>query len=280
MIGQIELQEKINRLIQNGFPRFTIITGQKGQGKKYIAKYIANKLKYNIIQLQDLKIDTIREIIELAYKQTEPIIYILADADNMSIGAKNSLLKLLEEPPQQAYFIMTLQDINNTLSTIKSRCRELKMDNYTVEDIENFINEINPNISELEKCILLDSCTNKYQIELFIKYGIQDFYNYVEKVVDNIAKVQSANSFKLAEKLDTKQDGNGYDIELFLNLFRMICSDRIMIQLNEENCEQLPLMSKAIQITSKIMQKLNINGINRQLLLDLWILRIREIWRN
>ena len=74
-------------------------------------------------------------MIELAYKQTEPIIYLIQDADKMSLGAKNSLLKVIEEPPQQAYFIMELQQIENTLDTIKSRCQEIKLDSYMLFSI-------------------------------------------------------------------------------------------------------------------------------------------------
>ena len=50
----------------------------------------------------------------MAYKQTERIIYLIQNADKMSLNAKNSLLKLVEEPPQQAYIIMELQQIENT----------------------------------------------------------------------------------------------------------------------------------------------------------------------
>jgi hypothetical protein len=280
MIGQQSLKIQINKLIENGFPRFTVITGQKGQGKKTLAKYIANKLKYPIITI-DTKIDSIREMIELAYKQTEPIIYLIADADKMSIGAKNSLLKVIEEPPNNAYFIMTLQQIENTLETIKSRCIQLEMENYQLEELNKFIDEIDSNISSLDRAILQDCCQNKYQIELYIKYGVQEFYSYCKKVVDNIWRVQSANSFKIAEKLDLKSDGTGYDIELFLNTFREICLQRLLnIVDNEDEQENFKYYGNSITITSQTIQQLNINGINKTSLIDMWILSIRKIWRN
>ena len=34
--------------------------------------------------------------------------------------------------------------------------------------------------------------------------------------MENIDKVQSANSFKISDKLDVKDDGNGYNVKLFL----------------------------------------------------------------
>ena len=86
MIGQNNLLVSINKLIEQGFPRFTIITGQKGQGKKTIAHEISRKLSCPLV-VCGIKVDEIRSMIELAYKQTEPIIYLIPDADKMSLGA-------------------------------------------------------------------------------------------------------------------------------------------------------------------------------------------------
>ena len=45
----------------------------------------------------------------MAYKQTKPIMYVFKDCDNMSNAAKNALLKVAEEPPQQAYFCNVIE---------------------------------------------------------------------------------------------------------------------------------------------------------------------------
>lgn len=280
MIGQDNLKNIVNDLIEKGFPRFTIITGAKGQGKKTLANYIVTRLKYPCI-ISGIKIDELRTIIETSYKQAEPIIYIIPDADKMSIGAKNSLLKVIEEPPNNAYFIMTLQSIENTLPTIKSRCQELKMENYTDKEINKFIELINYNLSSVEKCIIEDICHNYYEIDLLNKYGVNDFYKYVEKVVDNIYKVQSANSFKLTEKLDLKNDDTKYDLKIFFETYRSICMNRLINIVDDE--EQADLFKKygnSISKTSEYINKLSITGISKQSLVDMWILSIRKIWLN
>ena len=187
MIGQKEILRKIDKLIETGFPRFIIITGAKGQGKKELAKYIFHKLDEYYVTPEpdnrggiymveiDSKIDAIREMIQMAYKQTEPIIYLIADADKMSIGAKNSLLKVIEEPPNNAYFILTLQQIENTLPTIKSRCTELAMENYSYDELREMIKKIRPQVTDLEDAIISDIASNYYEIQLLVKYGITEF---------------------------------------------------------------------------------------------------------
>ena len=261
MIGQKEVLKQIDNLIEKGFPRFIVITGQRGQGKTELAKYISKKLGYPLVEF-GIKIDEIREMIEMSYKQTEPIIYLIQNADKMSIGAKNSLLKVIEEPPQQAFFIMELQQMENTLETIKSRCQEIQMQQYNNLELSEMVEKINPNISYSDKQYIITVAKNYYQINLFNKYGVEEFYNFVEKVVNNIYKVQSANAFKIAEKLDLKDDGNGYYINLFFELFKNISLEKGMELAGDfPNCEVVGDFRylKNIEITSKYQQKLRIN---------------------
>lgn len=291
MIGQNKVLEKIDNLIEKGFPRFLIITGLKGQGKKELAKYIMCKLdNYYKDKLADkggcymievgTKIDEIREMIQTAYKQTEPIIYLIADADKMSIGAKNSLLKVIEEPPNNAYFILTLEQIENTLPTIKSRCTELKMEEYSVDEIEEMIYKINPNTSKIEECIIEEVAFNYYEIQLLFSYGVEEFYDYVKKVFDHIYKVQSANAFKLSEKLALKNEEDKYNVELFLRTYRNLCMDELLNYTELQDNLDFEIYSKCIKETSNILRQLSINGINKASLVDIWILNIRRIWRN
>lgn len=282
MIGQADLLLEIDKLIEKKFPRFVVITGEKGQGKKTISKEIANKLNYPLVDI-GIKVDEIRQMIETAYKQTEPIIYLISDADKMSVGAKNAILKVIEEPPNNAYFIMTLRTMNNTLGTIRSRCIELKMNNYSVEEISQFIDKIEPGINDFsddERACILDICQNYYQIDLLIKYGVKEFYNYVEKVVDNIYKVQSANAFKLAEKIALKDEEDKYDIKLFLETYKNICINRVYNLLDTDNDLEYLCYIESILKTNDIINKLSVTGINKQSLIDIWILDIRKIWRD
>lgn len=274
MIGQQKIINQIDKLIQSGFPRFIIITGAKGQGKKTLANYISKQLKYLMV-ISDVKIDSIREIIDLAYKQTEPIIYLIPDADKMSIGAKNSMLKVIEEPPNSAYFILTLESIENTLPTIKSRCIQLDMQSYSGTEKLEFINKLQLNLSDDDKNIILNCCDNCYEISMVNSYGVRDFYNYCKKVCDNIYKVQSANSFKILEKIQLKDEDNKYSPELFLKLVRKIWLDEL---LTAPSVNDKLYYHECITITSTILNKLRINGINKLSLLDMWILAIRKVW--
>ena len=282
MIGQINLLKQIDKLIEeNKFPRFSIVTGQKGQGKSEITSYISEKMGLRGVKIIfSPNIEQIRQLKDMAYGQTNPLIFCIEDGDNMSINAQNSLLKVIEEPPNAVYIILELNDINNILETIRSRCQEFKMENYTKDELIQFINQNCFALSIQDKNILLDICQNKYQIDLMMKYGVEKFYQFVEKVVDNIYKVQSANAFKLEEKLDIKCDGNGYDLDLFFETFNYICFNRAwdIVGIDNKQDEHNNYINSIIK-TTEYKNKLNIKGINKQSLLDQWILEIRKIWR-
>ena len=94
MTGQKRLQDLFKLLIHNSdFPRFCILTGQTGSGKKTMCDWIIDEFRkrnpaVTSYKLPDVKIDTIREMISTSYRATETMIYIIADADNMSDAGK------------------------------------------------------------------------------------------------------------------------------------------------------------------------------------------------
>jgi len=270
MIGQERLLTRIDKMIEAGFPRFTIICGNKQSGRKTIARRIVKALDAHLIN-SNIKVDDVREIIDLAYKQTEPIVYLLADADKMSPAAKNALLKVTEEPPRKAYFIMTLKDINNTLGTLKSRGTILNIDPYTPKEILDYAEFKQYELSKEEQDIVSNLCAVPGEVDLLMRYNILEFYDFVKTVIDNIGTVNGANAFKIGLKLNYKDNDRGWDISLFLRAIMFVCRDR-MIE------EPLPQYKESIRVTSKYLSQLSITGINKPSTIDMWILEMRGIW--
>jgi DNA polymerase III subunit delta' len=53
-------------------------------------------------------------------------VVIIAEAECMHISSANSLLKTLEEPPENTTLILTTNDINQLLPTVISRCQQIR----------------------------------------------------------------------------------------------------------------------------------------------------------
>ena len=270
MIGQYHLRHQINTLIDNNtFPRFSILVGPEGSGKKLMSRHIASRLGA-IHTIRGVGVDDVRELIQEAYKVSAPVVYVVADADRMSPAAKNALLKVTEEPPKNAYIILTLADLNNTINTIRSRGQVLYMDSYTVDNIDEYYRNVYAGPEEDER-IVTDLCVTPGEVDLLMQMSPKEFYEYVEKVVDNIALVSGANSFKIAQKIKFKDtDTDKYDLKLFWKAFMTICSSRLR--------EDTHRYAEGIKITSKYLQELRITGINKSSTFDCWLLDVRKEW--
>jgi len=68
-------------------------------------------------------------------------IFIIEEAESMSPGAQNALLKILEEPPQHAIFILTVSKRQAILPTISSRCRVISVPPIPVSDMEVIVRD-------------------------------------------------------------------------------------------------------------------------------------------
>lgn len=267
MIGQKNIINSVKNLIlERSFPHFCIIAGSAGSGKKTLVNEVIVPELGALIYPVDVGIESIRNMIKSAYTVKASTVYLIADADKMSIPAQNALLKLVEEPPNDAHIIMTLEDMNNVLDTIRSRAAVYIMANYAKADLEKYAEALP--ITDEALAVMLDIAETPGEIDMLFKHNIVEFYDYVRKVFDNIGDVTVANSFKIAEKLSLKNDAEGYDLKLFFKLFMRLC-------LNQLSSNPIHYSAR-VTITSKFLQQLRIKGVSKQMLLDAWILEIRQ----
>ena len=275
MIGQKHLCSTVESMLKaNTFPQFTIFVGPRGSGRK---TFIRETFKG--IYLEDSKIDSVRKMIQMAYKMRNQF-FIMPDVDNMSNAARNALLKVVEECPNNNSFIMTLEDENNTLETIRSRATIFHMDRYSSHELIRYVTKnirVRPDINAGEYIMrLVYLSETPGDINILASQDVDKFYDYVQLVVDNIAEVSTANAFKIPSKVALKDDAEGYDLRLFWKAFIHIC----MCKACEHNRTSTEILAygEAVRITGNCLQQLRTRGINKQMLIDTWVLEIREIW--
>ena len=151
----------------------------------------------------------VRETIENAYTITEPTCYIFRNADDMKNEAKNALLKVVEEPPNNAYFIMTVQNIDNMLGTIKSRGTVIKMEPYTIQDLQKVTMDET----------LLNYCTNIGLLNT-PKDKILQAENCVEDVLEAFKDKSGTKLLKATTQLKAKEtDEDKVDCLIFMKIF-------------------------------------------------------------
>ena len=87
-----------------------------------------------------IKVDHLREILHaLSMHATEGgnRVVLLENAQRMTPQAQNALLKSLEEPDGSTRFILTASGETGLLSTVRSRCRVVRVPSWPRQEIEN-----------------------------------------------------------------------------------------------------------------------------------------------
>ena len=272
LIGQAHLTEVLTQLIENDkLPRLIILVGVRGSGKGQMCEWIGEKLGIDTVE-HETKAEVVREVVDQAYKTSAKILHVFRDIDDMSSASKNALLKVIEEPPNGAYFIMTSKDISNqALATIRSRGTVFYMDAYTYDELIEYATHSNYSLTEDMLRKVVGVCETPTEIDMLMKCGVTDFFNFVNLVIDNIATASGSNSFRIGEKLAFKSDETDkFDLTLFLKTFMKRCSDLI----SEEPLKY----AEGVKITSKYLQELSVASVNKQFVFDNWLLDIRQAW--
>jgi DNA polymerase-3 subunit delta' len=101
-----------------------------------------------------IPVDDIREVTRLCSQYSfngANRVFIIRDVDNMTVQAQNCLLKILEEPPQNTFFILTSAHPDKLLITVKSRCRPVKLIPWPVSYIQHILHETGSDPQKAEK---------------------------------------------------------------------------------------------------------------------------------
>ena len=93
---------------------------------------------------QDIRVDEVRKMkgfFALSAADGGRRVAIIDAADEMNTGAANALLKLLEEPPAQVTFLVISHQPHRLLPTIRSRCRELRLQALAPQDLSDALTQ-------------------------------------------------------------------------------------------------------------------------------------------
>ena len=85
-------------------------------------------------QVRQMRVDTFVRPNEAARK-----VYIIEEADSLNENAQNAMLKLLEEGPAYAAFLLLVENPGSLLTTVRSRCEELALSPVSVPEAERWL---------------------------------------------------------------------------------------------------------------------------------------------
>ncbi len=174
IIGQQQIKEHLqSALLAKKISHAYIINGEKSSGKEFIAKVFAMALqcerggeepcqechscrqalsanqpdiikvtheKPNTISVDDIRSQINNDVAIKPYSSPYKI-YIMNEAEKMTVQAQNAILKTLEEPPEYAVLLLLTSNVNSLLPTILSRCVVLNMKPVSDDLIRKYLME-------------------------------------------------------------------------------------------------------------------------------------------
>lgn len=207
-----------------------------------------------------LKIEQIREMQKKV--QEKPIIsnkkvYIINDADKMTLEAQNSLLKTLEEPPEFATIILIGTNENAFLATIKSRCMIIHFnqiaDNKMIEYLNSQgIENITKNMLELFQGSIGKALELKDKQEEYLK---------IEKMIENISNYDLIDVTKNAEILYQTKD----EIMEMLDYINII-----LLRLSKNNVKYTNCIKIVENTKKRLKQNSNYDMCIDNMLFNMW----------
>ena len=174
VVGRKDLVSYIQKAVtQKQISHAYILSGERGSGKKMFAQLFAMTLqcerggaepcnechscrqalsgnhpdiirvvheKPNTISVEEVRVQINNDIMIRPYNGKYKI-YIVPDADMMTVQAQNALLKTIEEPPEYAVIFLLTENAESLLPTILSRCVMLKIKNVKDALIKKYLME-------------------------------------------------------------------------------------------------------------------------------------------
>ena len=305
LVGQEHIKNALSNAIKlNKISHAYLFTGPRGTGKTSTARIFAKSLNckngptinpcgecescidiQNAVPMDVIEIDAasnrkvedtqnILEKILYAPVYGKYKIYIIDEVHMLSNTAFNSLLKTLEEPPENVIFILATTEVHKVLDTIKSRCQRFDFRRITTSDIVKHLRYI----SDKEGINITDDAL--FTIAKNSAGGMRDSIALLDQLsvlggenaitTDDINKLLGRISFDVLNKLTScilsskPQDAiemleNIYNsgnepVQIFSNLLDYLknllivknCREEIVFELTQLNEAQLSELKKQV----------------------------------
>jgi DNA polymerase-3 subunit delta' len=188
-----------------------------------------------------LKIEQIRTMIEFCYKSAHLApgkVIVLPGADRLSGNVANALLKILEEPPTNCYFILLADNLNRVLPTLKSRALKLGLATPSLAQAQEF----------LPKSAYAEFWFKYYSGEPLFTPALSDSQLQLLETV--LIKPSIENIFSASKELDPKKVGMQVLSQLILNWL----SD-LTLAVNQLPLYYYPQLASAV---SNLLPRLNL----------------------
>lgn len=254
---QEELVKRINYQIENNiFPNTSLFIGENGCGKHTLISYISDKLNIPISDITDI---ISNEVIESIYTDSLSRIYVI-NINKVSLKIQNVILKFIEEPPENSYIILIATTKSIVIPTVLNRCFLYTFSRYTEDQLRAITGICNE--------MIFKYTNTPGQVLLFKDDDINNYIEYIDRMLILIKKANWANILRLKDKLffNSEQENK-------LSFFKF-CSIILRRTLELYLDKKIPY-SECI-VVQNFIKDTNIKNIDNEKLFENFIFKLKE----
>ncbi len=291
IIGQQQIKEHLQNALSTGkVSHAYIINGEKSSGKEFIAKVFAMTLqcekgaaepcqechschqalsgnhpdiifvtheKPNSVSVDDIRTQINGDVSIKPYSRPYKV-YIVNEAEKMTVQAQNAILKTLEEPPEYVVILLLTTNVNSMLPTILSRCVVLNMKPVADELVRGFL---------MRQMMVPD-----YKAEICVAFArgnigkakalasSEDFENVKSEALSLLKYI---NEMELSEIIAAIKKINEYKLEIndYLDIFSVWYRDVLLFKATSDINHLV--FREEIQTLRRTAQRSSYEGIER-----------------
>ena len=292
-----------NSIKSNMISHAYMFEGPSGVGKNTMARELAATLleMENLFNSPDyieitpdgnsIKIAQIRklqsDILVKPYKSYK--IYVIDEAQKMTVEAQNALLKTLEEPPKYAIIILITNNKESLLDTIKSRCEIIKFTPIPLVEVADYLTQTGVDKNRASLLANFSRGSMQKAIELSESEDFHIMRDEVQKYVETFLTGSMLDIMDIQSSIEKYKDNITNVLDLLVNYFRdimmakenvhssmIINLDRLVFIKNMSTKITYSQLSKIIDIIEETKNKLRSN-CNFNISIQVMTLNIYEV---
>nr|WP_010681088.1 DNA polymerase III subunit delta' C-terminal domain-containing protein [Acetivibrio cellulolyticus] len=253
IIGQNEVVSSLKAVLRDDSARHAyIFSGPEGIGKRMVARIFASTLlcsgrnsvercencqpchlfssgnnpDFYVVEAEgaSISVDDIRRMqqdICIRPMYSGKKVYLIAEADKMTVQAQNCILKTLEEPPGYAVIILTTSNSNSLLETIRSRSIIYNFRKNTDEEVKSCI--LKKELKELEGIDFIVSYADGVPGKALTLIESEDFRLNRDKAIEVILKLKNSELiciFDIYDFFEENKDNVDSILDIMLLFYR------------------------------------------------------------
>lgn len=256
---QDEIMGRLSKFELGNLPNSICIVGDSGSGKTTLIEWFVSSL--GSLTYAPVK-DVTSEMLESVFMLTSPTAYHIA-VRNLTEKQQNMLLKILEEPPKLAYFILEADSKFQMLSTVLTRVQVFEMGIYSEAQLREFLTDTTIDIS---------ACKTPGDVITLVSGDNNSLPEFTRSIITNVKRASYGSILNIPRRFKDFDSEGKYSFDLFLRLLLKYSATYLSSGASNN--------FRIFELTQKFVKNCCLPNVNKQRLFEGYLFTLKEVMRD